>query len=119
MLPTYSDCVYAALGNQHATRMCHIIICGFSGSATLFHFISYTARFSRTVTKHENCIVIFSKILSEIFLTLRRYELDNKNVCRSPCKVTVILVRFLCNLNYLGRYSKNTQISNFIKILPV
>ena len=35
----YSECVLAALGIQHATRMRHIAICGLSG-CTFFHIIS-------------------------------------------------------------------------------
>jgi hypothetical protein len=41
-----------------------------------------------------------------------------KNVCWSSCKLPVILVRFLVNLNFLGIVSKNIQLSNFMKIRP-
>jgi hypothetical protein len=37
---TYSECVFVALGIQHAIRMRHIAICGLSGSTLFFHFIS-------------------------------------------------------------------------------
>jgi hypothetical protein len=37
---TYSECVFIALGIQHATRMRHIVICGLPGSTVFFHFIS-------------------------------------------------------------------------------
>jgi len=40
---TYSECVFAALGTQHAKRMRHIAIRGLPGSTHLFHFISKTA----------------------------------------------------------------------------
>ena len=43
-----------------------------------------------------------------------------KNVYRSAaCKVPVIVVMWKYNLNFLDRFSKNTQISNLMKIRPV
>ena len=66
------------------------------------------------------CVLIFSTtFLSETFLILRRIQRDIINVQRSSCKVPVILVRFQSNLNFLGRLSKNTEISNLMKIRPV
>ena len=53
------------------------------------------------------CVSIFSAVLSEIFLILRRSERDMiKDVYWSSCIVAAILVRFKCNLNFLGRFSK-------------
>ena len=67
------------------------------------------------------CLFRFSlQMLSETFFILRITERDMiKNVYRSSCKVPVILVRFLWNLGHLNSFSKNTQISNFMKIRPV
>jgi hypothetical protein len=60
------------------------------------------------------------QLLSETFLILRRTERDvTINVYRSAaCKVPVILVRLQWNLDSLYIFSKNSQISNFMKIHP-
>ena len=42
-----------------------------------------------------------------------------KNIYWSSCKVPVILVRFSWHYNSHLRFSKNTQISNFVNIRPV
>jgi hypothetical protein len=42
-----------------------------------------------------------------------------KNVYWSSCKVPLILVRYERNSNFLDGFSKNAQISNFMKIPPV
>ena len=57
----------------------------------------------------------------QIFLILWRIErdiiIDIEH--RSSCKVHVVLVRLHWNLRFLDRFSKNTEISNFMKILLV
>jgi len=57
--------------------------------------------------------------LSEIFRILRRIQRDIINVSASSFKVSYIPVRLERNLNLLDRLSKNTKISNFMKIRPV
>jgi hypothetical protein len=37
---TYSECVFVAIGVQHAMLKRHIVICGLSGCTIIFHIIS-------------------------------------------------------------------------------
>jgi hypothetical protein len=37
---TYSECVFVALGIQHAMRIRYIVMCGLPGSTNFFHIIS-------------------------------------------------------------------------------
>jgi len=39
--------VFVALGTQHATRMCHIVICGLPSSTIYFHIISQGPKFPK------------------------------------------------------------------------
>jgi hypothetical protein len=52
------------------------------------------------------CVLISLQLLSATFLILRRNQRDIVNVHtrRSSCKVLVILVRFILNLNSLDIY---------------
>jgi hypothetical protein len=56
-------------------------------------------------------------LLSELFFILRRIKRDT--CTHALCKALIILERFQWNLNFLDRGSKNTQISNFMKIRQV
>ena len=64
--------------------------------------------------------VLSLQILSKTFLIQRRIWRDIViNVKTSSCKVPVIFVGFSRKLNYLDRFSKKSQILNFINIRPV
>jgi hypothetical protein len=117
---TYCECVFVDFGKQRVMRMKRTAIC--SLNPPFFHIISYTARFSgRRGVLNTKCVFWFSlQLSSETFLILRRTEQDMiKKVNWSSCKVPVILVRSYWNLNFLNRFSKNTEIPNLTKIRPV
>jgi len=74
---THSECVSVTLDTQHEMRMRYIVIYGFSASlyfSTLFHKRRILR--GKKVTVHKMWVLIFSEILSEIFLILNRTERD-------------------------------------------
>jgi hypothetical protein len=100
---------------------CYIDICVLPGSTIFFHIISQTKRFSEKKLLNIKCVFWISlQLLSEIFLILNRTARDiDVNVHRPLWKVSIILFIFYWNLNFLYRFSKSAQISNFVKIHPV
>jgi len=99
--------------------MRRFVICGVSGS-TIFSTLSHKRQdLRREVLEFKMCVFWYSPIrLSETLLILRRIERDYHKwaYCRSTYKVIVIVTIFSLNLNFLSRISKNTHISNFMKI---
>jgi hypothetical protein len=78
------------------------------------HYLINGTIFGKKLLNIKCVFCIYLQLLSETFLILRRIQWDIINVHRSSCKVPVILVRFKWN-----RFSKNTEIRNFMKIRPV
>jgi len=65
------------------------------------------------------CVLILFQNFSGINLIVIRIQQDNINVLSSSSKVSVILFRIQRNLNFLDRFSKNTQASISKKMHPV
>jgi len=67
----YSECVSVALVILRATLVRRICICSLSGFSTLSHKGTIL---EENISEHKMCVLIFSAILSEKFLILRRIE---------------------------------------------
>ena len=63
-----------------------------------------------------NCLYNASKMCL-ILRGIRRHTIISAH--RSSHKISLFLVKFYLNLNFLDRFSKNLQLSNFMKIRPV
>ena len=84
--------VCVALDLQHTKHMRRIILSSVGSGSTIFlHSISGKALFLKKKIKTEFAL-IFATTLSKIFLNIRRTERDVIiNICRSFCKVPVVL----------------------------
>jgi hypothetical protein len=67
LLHTLCVCVCVALLIQHAMHMRRNIMCGLPRSTTAWFP-------EKKVTEHKMCVLIFSTLLSETFLILRRNQ---------------------------------------------
>jgi hypothetical protein len=114
-------CVSVDLVIQNAMRVCRIILSSvacLSGPGFLKN-ISQTTRYSIMII--EMCVLIFSTILSEKFLILRRIKREFiKNVYWSFIWSNLYSCQILLkNWTSLTKFRKNFRIPNFMEIRPV
>ena len=105
----FSDCEIVALVIQHVKRMrrimvpyvaCLEIACFF----TLFH---EGQNFRKCVIENKICLLVFSTILSEIFLILRRSWRDIFiNVYSGSCNITCYYCQILMTIEFHGEFRK-------------
>jgi hypothetical protein len=90
---TCSECMSVALVIQHAKRMRRIMwpvwICNIFS-----HYLINGAILGKTLLNIKCVFLLSLQLLSQTFLILRKIQRDIINVCRSSCKVPVILVGF-------------------------
>jgi hypothetical protein len=118
----FSVCVcILALVIWHENRMT-LLYRYLSGSTVFFphYLINGTILWGKNLLKMKYMFSFSLQLFSETFLITRRVQPDIiTNYHGYSCKVPVILVRFQFSLNFLDRFSKNSQISDLIKIRPV
>jgi hypothetical protein len=109
--------VSVALGTQLAKRMlssCHL------RPLWLCHFFTLTHKrhdFREKVTDTKMCVLIFSTTCAR---NISHFEINSVRYIGIHVKYSLFLSRFnKIYLKFLGRFWKNTEISNIMKICPM
>ena len=91
----------------------YIVICGLSGCTIVFSFISQMAPFSG----RGGCYWTYNACFDFLYTFCLKHFSYYEEMSEMWSKM--FFSHHVKNLNFLDRYSKNTQISNFMKIRPV
>jgi hypothetical protein len=118
---THSECMCVALITQHAMRMRRIVLSYVACPALHFPTLFHKRHDFRKKLLKIKCAFSFSlNRLSEKF-SFHEYmgEILKLTYIRLQLKYTIFLLHFSDTWNFPDRFSKNTQISKFIKNRPV
>jgi hypothetical protein len=84
------------------------------------HCLHKETNFGENFTEHNMCVLIAS---ASFVCSISRFKENSEKYCHNIhiyiCKLSVILARLCLNFNFLDRFSKISQESNLMKILPV
>jgi predicted transcriptional regulator len=112
--------VSATSVTQHAKNMRRIILSS-AACLALPYFSSLSHKnhdFREKITEHRVCVFI-SSTTSVWNVSHSKKNSARCHNCTQVSREVPIIVRLWGNLNFLNRFSKNTQISNLIKIRPL
>jgi len=107
---------------RYLDEMCmsHVVTCGLSGSKYFpyYHINGTIFEKNKKVTEHKTCVSIFST--TSVRNILRKTERDVvQTVYWSASQVTVIIVTFHLDLNFLNSFFEKWSNIKFMKIHPV
>jgi hypothetical protein len=83
------------------------------------HYLINATIFGKKVIEHKLCVLSLSTAFVWNISHSKSWARCDKNVYCSLYKVPVIHIRFKLNLIFSYRFSRNTQIWNFVKIRPL
>jgi hypothetical protein len=102
-----------------------IVICGLSGCTIFPQIISHSRQdYQKKGKEHKLCVLIFSKILSQIFLIIKNQRNIITNVHRYSCKVSVNVFNIKETLIFFKDFRKSSNItfhgnlSNMSRVVP-
>jgi hypothetical protein len=111
-------CARVALLSQHATRN-HSHLWPLWLHHIFRHYLINGTIFGKKLNDTKCVLYFLYTFYVKHFLFSDEFTEIVIHVETSSCKLPVILVGFWYNLSFLSRFSKNAQISSFIKIRPM
>ena len=102
---TYSECVFAALGIQHAMRLRHVVICVLSRSIIFFHIFSQTAWFWEKVVEHKMCFDFLYNFAWNISHSKQDWARYDQNIYWPSCYYCQILMKLEFSQQIFEKYS--------------